>query len=158
MKKVEMGSLQSASSARISGLSPESSVINIVSGRSSGLFPVYGLPIPPQAGQWLQCKQFDSVFGGTDEIHSYGDSAGITPDFPFNPAEAGTDAANVKECLRRTRGFLIFICAVKVYSDTDKIIRCGGCIIIPAAGSIDIIAQTVFRIEGIVNPRKNTQV
>jgi len=111
MKKVEMGSLQSASSARISGLSPESSVINIVSGRSSGLFPVYGLPIPPQAGQWLQCKQFDSVFGGTDEIHSYGDSAGITPDFPFNPAEAGTRRCKCKGVFEKNPGiFNFYLC------------------------------------------------
>jgi hypothetical protein len=45
--------------------------------------------------QWLQCKQFFRII--RNETHSYGDSAGIAPDFPFNPAMREPDAANVKE-------------------------------------------------------------
>jgi len=39
-------------------LSPESLAMNILPGRSSGLFPVYCLPITHGAWQWPQCKQF----------------------------------------------------------------------------------------------------
>jgi len=42
-------------------------------------------------GQWLE------VLSGCSGIYSYGDSAGSSPDFPFNDAEASTMiAANVK--------------------------------------------------------------
>jgi len=38
-------------------------------------------------------EELPAVFNDT---YSYGDSAGITPDFPFNPVMAGTNyAANV---------------------------------------------------------------
>jgi len=42
---------------------------------------------PSVEGQWPQCKRFYR----TNETHSYGDSAGITPDFPFNPDTRGPD-------------------------------------------------------------------
>ena len=36
--------------------------------------------------------------GFGEALYSYGDSAGLTPDFPFNPAHAGTKSvANVME-------------------------------------------------------------
>jgi hypothetical protein len=80
----------------ISGLSPESSVINNLPGRSSGLFPVYCLPTPAERDSGCSVNIFRFV---TCRTHSYGDSAGFTPDFPFNPDFAGTrSAAKVMEC------------------------------------------------------------
>jgi hypothetical protein len=42
------------------------------------------------------------------ETHSYGDSAGITPDFPFNPAEAGTRLCKCKGELEKYPKKFIF--------------------------------------------------
>jgi len=72
-------------------------VIIIASGRSSGLFPVYCLPIPPKAGQWRSVNISVPPLAERLETYSYGDSAGFAPDFPFNPAKRGPDAANVME-------------------------------------------------------------
>jgi hypothetical protein len=58
------------------------------------------LPITNIARQWFEesaeVKMKKSSFSFTLKAYSYGDSAGITPDFPFNPAVAGTKyTANV---------------------------------------------------------------
>jgi hypothetical protein len=59
-------------------------VIEILPGRSSGSFPVQHLPVP--AEQWLKNEPLQAAACGT---YSYGDSAGLAPDFPFNPALRG---------------------------------------------------------------------
>ena len=67
----------------------------------AGLLACYlllNLPIPPMAKQWLvdttvvidwsKKAYFTSHFSPfTSKAYSYGDSAGFTPDFPFNPAQ-----------------------------------------------------------------------
>src|SRR5258708_2247523 len=55
------------------------------------------LPIR-QCGQWFGvCRSFSLFLSrGSGDTYSYGDSAGITPDFPFNDAGASTSiGANV---------------------------------------------------------------
>ncbi len=120
--------------------SPESVAINMLPGRSSGLFPVYCLPILRFAGQWPQCKQFRFK---RIETHSYGDSAGITPDFPFNPALAGTRRCKCKGVKLKIPEKSVFICGIKIDREPDIIIRGGGGIVVPACSRIDIIAQAV---------------
>ena len=87
-------------------------------GRSSGLFPVYCLPIPPKAAQWRSVNLLLITLCDKHETHSYGDSAGISPDFPFNPSHSsrdrGPDATNVMESLERRRDFYFFTFAVKL--------------------------------------------
>ena len=94
---------------------------------------------------------------GQIETYSYGDSAGITPDFPFNPAMREPDAANVMECLKRKKN-LFFNRFIIVDRKTQKIIGCSRGIIISSGSCINIIAQTVFRTEGIIDTCKNSQV
>jgi hypothetical protein len=70
-------------------LSPESVAILNATGRSSGLFPVYRLPISFKMRQWLKCKRIRLLLE-TCETHSYGDSAGIAPASlltPYVPAK-----------------------------------------------------------------------
>jgi hypothetical protein len=43
-----------------------------------------------------------------NETHSYGDSAGITPDFPFNPAMAGTRFCKCKTVNEKREEFIFW--------------------------------------------------
>jgi hypothetical protein len=71
----------------ISGLSPESSVIKKSTWQVFWLVPCLLPSHPPVDEQWPGVNNFRRIVCRT---HSYGDSAGFTPDFPFNPDIAGT--------------------------------------------------------------------
>ena len=45
------------------------------------------LPIPPAGGQWCFSRTlpWSAFLADWDITYSYGDSAGLTPDFPFHP-------------------------------------------------------------------------
>jgi hypothetical protein len=88
-------------------LSPESvAIIDLYLAGLLACFLFTAFPSRPEAAQWRSVNHFRTALGGTDETHSYGDSAGITPDFPFNPSrllrDRGPDIANVMESWKRT--------------------------------------------------------
>ena len=56
-------------------------VINVASGRSSGSTPFLAFPFT----QWLCGRNGSDLIG--IGFYSYGDSAGMEPDFPFNDPE-----------------------------------------------------------------------
>src|ERR1700676_5576013 len=65
----------------------------------------------------------------SEETYSYGDSAGITPDFPFNPALRGPDAANVKDSLKRSRRILLFGLLIVMNGQSHIVSGCRGSVI-----------------------------
>jgi len=68
-------------------------MIEMRTGRSSGLLSAEHLPVPRHSGLYFQ--QRGSYYCAL-KAYSYGDSAGFAPDFPFNGAEAPTNnGANV---------------------------------------------------------------
>lgn len=71
--------------------------MKLVIGRSSGLLSVEHLPIP--CGTVAEDPTVVKRETFHEKAYSYGDSAGITPDFPFNGAHAPTNHdANVMDC------------------------------------------------------------
>jgi hypothetical protein len=45
---------------------------------------------PSLIGQWYVDRTVANLFDFHERAYSYGDSAGIKPDFPFNPPPGGT--------------------------------------------------------------------
>jgi hypothetical protein len=76
---------------------------------------------PALGGTVAKCNPFPTAHGSRDETHSYGDSAGFTPDFPFNPfrlsRDRGPDDANVMESWKRNRRILFFHFLVEIDAD-----------------------------------------
>lgn len=99
---------------------------------------------------------------GARRFYSYGDSAGFSPDFPFNPdvyRQETKSAANVMELWEEQKNVLFtMVGLIKMKGNSSEEIssRCG--IVVTTTGRINVVTQTVCYVKEIFTAYKNVKL
>lgn len=113
----------------------------------------------PLLEQWYKLKAFQNPLLWRDlggRPYSYGDSAGITPDFPFNLFRKN-GMKNQIGCKCRKTGFFRknsfqqkTLFEINLKADATGHIKCRCCIIISSAKRIDVITEAILDVKNII--------